>query len=203
VWVLSRHPLTDYQTIEFGECDSWECFARKGALLLSGTCGATPFRLVASHLQGEEGESFTAENQAIRDRQMLEIRDRLLTPHLEPKVPFIVCGDLNTPRLYDSCHAAETPSYRKMLATFGVENGADVRITLAASKQENQLAMDDSGRHNELDYILLRSNGFEISAERTRHVFKRPGWDPKDQRTDLSYRYAVSAKLTFGTSGWG
>jgi len=197
VWVLSRFPLTDYQEIQFKECDSWECFSRKGALLLSGTCGSTPFRLVATHLQGEESSSFTPKNQAIRDQQLLEIRDHLITPHLEPMVPFIICGDFGTPRLMASCYR-ETIEYSRMLATLGVQNGPQVRITLDESPQGNQLAKSDSGRRNELDYIFLRSNGFPVTAERSRQIFRRHGWDPKYHRSDLSYRYAVSATLTFG-----
>lgn len=197
VWLLSRYPLTDYQEIQFSDCSSWECFSRKGALLVSGTCGKTPFRLIATHLQGEEGSSFTKENQAIRDGQMREIRDRLITPHLEPNVPFIICGDFGTPRLADT-GSSETESYREMLATLGVENGSELRITLDDSRANNQLAISNTGRRNELDYIFLRANGFDLTAERTRHIFRQGGWDPKHQHTDLSYRYGVSAKLTFG-----
>jgi endonuclease/exonuclease/phosphatase family metal-dependent hydrolase len=202
VWLLSRYPLTDYQEIQFSECSSWECFSRKGALLVSGTCGTTPFRLIATHLQGEEGSSFTEKNQAIRDSQMREIRDRLITPHLEPQVPLIICGDFGTPRL-TADGESETKSYREMVSTLGVENGAELRITLDDSKVNNQLAINDTGRRNELDYVFLRTNGFDLTAERTRHVFRRGGWDTKQQRTDLSYRYGVSARLRFGPERQG
>lgn len=197
VWVLSRYPLTDYQEIEFGECDSWECFSRKGALLVSGTCGSTPFRLIASHLQGEAGSAFTPENQAIRNRQLLEIRNRLIAPHLEPKVPLIVCGDFGTPRFADA-RGGETASYRKMLATLGVENGAEWRLTL--NEVDNELARSDTARRNEVDYVFVRRNGCDLAVERALCVFKRGGWDPAQHRTDLSYHYAVSAKLVFGNS---
>jgi endonuclease/exonuclease/phosphatase family metal-dependent hydrolase len=195
VWVLSRYPLLDYQEIEFGECDSWECYSRKGALLVSGTCGGTPFRLIATHLQGEEGASFTPENQAIRDLQMLEIRDRLIVPHREAKVPFVVCGDFGTPR-FANARGDESASYHKMLRTLGVENGRESRITL--DEVDNQLAKSDTARRNEVDYVLVSNNGFELGVERARCVFRRTGWDSAQGRSDLSYHYAVSAKLTFG-----
>jgi endonuclease/exonuclease/phosphatase family metal-dependent hydrolase len=198
VWVLSRHPLTDYRTIEFGDCGGVECFSRKGAILVSGSCGGTPFRLVATHLQGEEGPKFTPKNQRIREAQMQQIRDRLITPNLEPSVPFLICGDLGTPRFTDDGRA-ETDAYRTMLATFGAENGAEPRITLDESRRDNDLATDDTGRKNELDYVLVRPNGRPLEVERTRHVFRRDGWDkPPSARVDLSYRYAVSARITFG-----
>jgi len=197
VWVLSRYPLTDYQEIEFAKCSSWECFSRKGALLLSGTCGSTPFRLIATHLQGEDSSAFTLKNQAIRAEQMLQIKSRLIAPHLEARVPFIVCGDFGTPR-FEGGRGRESQSYRDMLSTLGVQNGPEPRITL--DEIDNELAKSPSARQNEVDYILIRQNGFELRADRARCIFKRDGWDPLQHHTDLSYHYAVSAKLTFGAA---
>jgi endonuclease/exonuclease/phosphatase family metal-dependent hydrolase len=203
VWVLSKHPLADYQEIAFDVCDNVECFSRKGALLLSGSCGATPFRVVATHLQGEEGPEFTPLHQCLRDEQAIEIRERLLEPHLEPGVPFFLCGDFGTPRLTDDGRF-ETASYRRLLATFGAENGPEVRITYDDSPRDNDLAEEKTGRKNELDYIFVRANGCDVKAKRQVHHFKGDGWDSrKPPRHDLSYRYAVSAELTFGQAPLG
>ena len=100
VWILSRHPMTDYQELQFDECAGVECLSRKGAILVSGTCGTCPFRLIATHLQGEEGPRFTVGHQRIRDAQIAEIRDRLILPHLQASVPILVCGDFGTPPLH-------------------------------------------------------------------------------------------------------
>jgi endonuclease/exonuclease/phosphatase family metal-dependent hydrolase len=151
-----------------------------------------------THLQGEEGPRFTEKNQRIRLRQMHAIYDELVQPNLEPGVPFLVCGDFGTPRFAED-GAAETEPYRQMLATFGVENGADARITLDESPGGNTLAFPGTGRKNELDYILLRSNGARVSVQRERRVLQCAGWDdPVTARTDLSYRYAVGASVAFG-----
>jgi endonuclease/exonuclease/phosphatase family metal-dependent hydrolase len=196
LWVLSRHPLTDYRAIEFDACGGVECFARKGALLVSGACRRTPFRLVVAHLQGEEGPRFTEEHQRIRDAQMKQIRDALVTPYLEPSVPFLLCGDFGTPRFSDEGDR-ETESYRRMLANFGAENGVEARLTFADDKSANGLAVENSGRRNELDYILLRANGARVDVQRALHIFRRGGWDsPGSARHDLSYRYAVGARVT-------
>jgi hypothetical protein len=152
VLVLSRHPLTDYQTIEFDDCACIECMSRKGAILVSGSCAGTPFRLIATHLQGEEGTNFTASHQRVRDAQMAQIRDQLIVPHLEPSIPFLICGDLGTPRFTDD-GLHETASYAKMLETFQAENGPDARITFSDSLLDNDMATDDTHRKNELDYI--------------------------------------------------
>jgi endonuclease/exonuclease/phosphatase family metal-dependent hydrolase len=197
VCIWSRQALSAPRQIQFGECASWECFSRKGALLVSAACGDEPFCLIATHLQGEEGPRFTPEHQAVRDQQMLEIRERLIRPHLPPRTPLVLCGDFGTPRL-TSDGAGETDGYRHMLGTLDAENGRDVLITLNDSKQQNQLARDDTVRQNELDYILVRQNGGAVVAERRRHIFRRGGWDAPTERIDLSYRYAVSARLVFG-----
>jgi endonuclease/exonuclease/phosphatase family metal-dependent hydrolase len=199
VLVLSRHPLADYQTIEFDDCACVECWSRKGAILLSGSCAGAPFRLVATHLQGEEGPSFTASHQRVRDKQMQQIGSQLVWPHLQPTVPFFICGDLGTPRFTDD-GSHETAWYWEMLQTLRAENGHAPRITLDDSLMDNDLAIDNTGRRNELDYILVVANDCPLVAERRRHVFRRRGWDTSpSKRSDLSYRYAVSALVTFGS----
>ncbi len=197
VWVLSRQPLTDFCEMEFDDCSGIECLSRKGAVLLSGRCGPVPFRLVVTHLQGEEGARFTPKNERVRHRQMLAIRDELLAPSREPGVPVLVCGDLGTPRFTED-GAGETACYREMLATLDAENGAPARITLDESPGGSELVSGGSGRKNELDYVLLQPNGARVTVDRTRRIFRRGGWDDRaPQRTDLSYRYAVEATVSF------
>ncbi|HEY5957903.1 MAG TPA: sphingomyelin phosphodiesterase [Polyangiaceae bacterium] len=201
VWVLSRRPLTNYQEIRFHDCTDVECFSRKGALMLTGSCNAHPFQLVTTHLQGEETSHFTPENQCVRERQMEEIARYLIEPQLGSGIPIVVCGDLGTPRLTDDGRY-ETTSYRRMLGILGVENAPDVRITLDEARSHNDMAHNESGRKNELDYVLLCNNGCILSVRRFRHRFQRSGWDSESpQRRDLSYRFAVSAQITFETVG--
>jgi endonuclease/exonuclease/phosphatase family metal-dependent hydrolase len=198
VWVLSRRPLADYQEIEFRECADVECFARKGAVLLSGTCGPQTFRLIVTHLQGEEGPSSEMRNQWIRDRQMRAIWKWLIEPHVERAVPIVVCGDFATPR-FESDMSTPTASYRRMLRTFGAKNGSEPRITLEDNRNTNQLASSDTGFRNEMDYVLVRSNGCPMEIRRQLHKFRRAGWDSEHpERADLSYRYAVSARIAMG-----
>jgi hypothetical protein len=166
-------------------------------MLVSGSCAGTPFRLVATHLQGEEGPSFTASHQRVRDAQMAQIRDQLIAPHLEPSIPFLVCGDMGTPRFTDD-GLHETASYAAMLRTFHAENGPEARMTLCDSLLDNDMATDDTGRRNELDYVLLAANGCPVTVRRELCVLRRVGWDtPPSVRSDLSYRFAVGATVRF------
>ena len=199
VWVLSKHALTNHREIEFDECSGIECLSRKGAMLLSGRCGATPFHLISTHLQGEEGNAFTEKNQRVRLAQVRAIRERLLVPATTPGVPILVCGDLGTPR-FELDGTTETAPYRELLSILGASSGPEPRITLDETPAGSQLVKDGSGRQNELDYVLLCANGAHVSVERERRIFRRAGWDSESGgwREDLSYRYAVEARVTFG-----
>jgi endonuclease/exonuclease/phosphatase family metal-dependent hydrolase len=195
VWVLSRVPLVNYAEIEFRDCANIECLSRKGAMLLTGVWERRPYYLIATHLQGEEGAYFTESHQQVRNRQMDQIRDELLNPNVEQGVPFFICGDFATPRHNDKT-PVESDGYRHMLQALGAENGAETRITYDDALQDNSLSRDNTGVKAEMDYILVRKNGCELAVERTRHVFQHAGWDWPKNRLDLSYRYAVSARIT-------
>jgi len=195
VFIASRVPLGGRREIQFDPCGAVECFSRKGAMYLEGTCGPVPFRLVATHLQGDEGKEYAIMSHHIRQSQLRAIRDELIAPHRAPATPFILCGDFCTPRFTEP-YRREHPHYASMLRILGAENGAEPRVTLDDSRA-NQLAMELTGRKNELDYILVRKEGCPLHVVRRARIFRRGGWDDRTpERTDLSYRYAVEAFIT-------
>ena len=193
VWVLSARPLSDYQEIQFDESTGIESLSRKGAMRLGGRIGDRPFYLVATHFQGESGPRF----QKIRNAQIGQIARQLVAPVTEGGVPFLFCGDFNTPRRTQNDPLVETPDYLHMLQTLGATNGHEDRITLDDNLLHNDLATDNKGRVAELDYILLRAGSSFIEGNWERVVFRRGGWDDEKNRQDLSYRFAVSASFTF------
>lgn len=197
VMVMSRIPLTDYHEIEFHRLAGFEKLSRKGAMLLTGEFKGHRFHLVATHLQGDDGPSFNAEHQAIRNEQMQQIRDELLAKYADPAIPWFLCGDLSTPRFWPEGGAVPGVDYTKMLATFGARNGPDYRITLDDDLAHNDLASDDKKRTAEMDYILVRPNGSAVTGTWERLILRRRGWDGAHGRQDLSYRYAVGAAFTF------
>jgi len=198
VWVVSRFPLWGYQEIQFKDNAGIESFSRKGAMLLSGKFGSEKlrwqeFQIVATHLQGDDGPAYRPDHQRIRGRQMAQIRDELLAPHHRPGVPLFLCGDLCTPRLDPKDQRSEGKDYRNMLATFGAENGPEYRVTLDDARSRNDMAVDNTGRTDELDYILVRKNGCGLDVAWSRRIIQRRGWDRR--HNDLSYRYAVGATI--------
>ncbi|MFO0760536.1 MAG: endonuclease/exonuclease/phosphatase family protein [Byssovorax sp.] len=198
VIVLSRLPLRDYQEIRFHETAGVESFARKGALFVRGTIEGQGFQVIATHLKGDDGPVFDERFQAIRDHQMVQIEEELCRSCVDASMPLFVCGDLGTPRCSEEDRSKETGCYAGMLATFGAENGAERRITLDDDLSENDLAVDNTGRRAELDYILLRRGEAKVHARWERLVLQRSGWDGEAGRRDLSYRYAVKVTAEIG-----
>jgi endonuclease/exonuclease/phosphatase family metal-dependent hydrolase len=198
VWILSRFPLASPHEIQYRDCAGIECFSRKGAIMLTGDFQGRRFQLIATHLQGEEGDSYTPAHQQIRNRQMVQIRDELLVRYRETGVPVFFCGDFGTPRLDTSVPRKETEAYRNMLDTFGApRNRPDSAITLDDNRSANDLADGNSGRRDELDYILVCPNGAALRTEWTRLILRHRGWDGAKGRQDLSYRYAVGVSIDF------
>jgi hypothetical protein len=197
LWVLSRLPLSELRELQFAESVGVESLSRKGALSLRGCSAGRHFQLVVTHLQGDDGPSYEPDHQLVRNRQMLQLARELIRPHTDSALPLFVCGDMCTPRRDPANPFVESEGYRHMLATFGAINGAEERVTLDDKRVHNDLAIDDSGRVAELDYILLRAGtAGPVSGEWERIVFQQRGWDGGSGRRDLSYRYAVGGTFT-------
>jgi endonuclease/exonuclease/phosphatase family metal-dependent hydrolase len=198
VWILSRFELSNYHEIQYRDCAAIECFSRKGAMMLTGQFQGHRFHIIATHLQGEAGSVWTPEHQQIRNRQMTQIRDELVWRYTEPGVPLILCGDFDTPRMEKSNPPKETDGYRFMLDIFGMpQNHPGSFVTLDDTYANNDLAMTNTGRTDELDYILVRPNGATLETEWNRLIFRHAGWDGPKGRQSLSYRYAVAASIEF------
>jgi endonuclease/exonuclease/phosphatase family metal-dependent hydrolase len=201
VWILSRIKLTGKAETQFRDCAGVECFSRKGAMLLDGVFQGHPFQISATHLEGESGDQWTESRQAVRDKQMLQIRDDLLARHPKDGAPLILAGDFDTPRFQPATpstagsNPVESTPYKFMIQTFGNPESQSVGVTFDDNCSENDLAMSGKGRRDELDYILVRPNGVNLVTSWTRMIFQHPKWD--GQRQDLSYRYAVAASIEF------
>jgi endonuclease/exonuclease/phosphatase family metal-dependent hydrolase len=195
VWILSRIPLSERHDIQFRDCAGIECASRKGAMLLSGTFEGHTFQLLATHLEGEAGSHYTPERQEIRNREMTQIRDDLLTRFGKPAVPLFLCGDFDTPHRDPANSTQESSGYRFMLQTFHAQDVPGDRITFDDNCSHNDLAIDNQSRADELDYILVVPKAVNLQAVWRREILRRPGWDGR--RQDLSYRYAVGASIQF------
>jgi endonuclease/exonuclease/phosphatase family metal-dependent hydrolase len=196
VWILSQLPLRDYHEIEFSDNDGVESFSRKGAMILTGSLGGSRFQVVGTHLQGDDGPFFDPDKQEVRDKQLHQLSCQLLARFATPTLPLFVCGDFCTPKYDPNRPAKLSAAYGRMLETLRVADGPGDRITLDDRRAYNDIADDNRGRQAELDYILVRSNGHAMRGTWERKVFRHDNWDGAGHR-DLSYRYAVTAAVTF------
>ncbi len=198
VWILSRFALSDYHEIQYRDCAGIECFSRKGAIMLTGQFQGHRFHLIATHLEGEPGSVWTPERQKVRDRQMTQIHNELVTRYAEDGLPLFFCGDFDTPRMDKSNPPKESDGYRFILDTFGHPlNHPDTFVTLDDACAHNDLSMTNTGRTDELDYILVRPNRASVETEWERLILRHAGWDGPKGRQNLSYRYAVGASIEF------
>jgi hypothetical protein len=132
----------------------------------------------------------------MKQTNQLQIQEDLIASDIND-APLIIAGDFDTPRMSSKSGNEEADSYRFILDTLNVVNGPGYRITLEDNRAINDLAISNSGRTDELDYIFLRkdvSNRTPTATWQCR-IFRRFGWDGKKGRQDLSYRYAVSATI--------
>ena len=72
VWVISKVKMNVVKTIQFNDCATYDCWARKGAMLLEGTRNGKPFQLMGTHLQADE-------HQEIRYKQIEQIYNEILS----------------------------------------------------------------------------------------------------------------------------
>ncbi|HWB62732.1 MAG TPA: sphingomyelin phosphodiesterase [Chitinophagales bacterium] len=179
VWVISKIKLKTIKTIQFKECATWDCLARKGAMLLEGQWNGKTFQIMGTHLQADQ-------YQEIRYKQMDEIYSELLAPYRRDGVPQLVCGDMNT-------EAEITERYCKMLDCFGAENGEISGVEKSTYDGTDNDIAQSYGVHTKTtyDYILVRNNGVKLRA------IKRFVSVLKKGKKQLSDHYGIVCELRF------
>ncbi len=181
VWVVSKIPLHELDEISYCDCQGTDCWARKGAVMFEGTWLGKTFQLIGTHLQ-------SAGDYAIRKTQIKEMYAQLLEKFKKPGVPQLICGDMNI--------NSTDKDYHDMLSTLNAEDGellGNQKITF--DSQKNDVAGKGEKIENQIDYILLRTNGaFVKSIKRKVSIFQK-SWCSK--KKDLSDHYAVEAVIKF------
>ena len=179
VWILSKVKMDVVKTIQFKDCATWDCLARKGAMLLEGTWNGKTFQLMGTHLQADEF-------QEVRYKQMDEIYTDLLAPYRRNGVAQIVCGDMNT-------EAEIKERYCTMLDCFGAENGEISGVEKCTYDGVNNDIAQSYGVKDKTtyDYILLRNNGQRVN------IIKRWVSILKKGKKQLSDHDGIVCELNF------
>lgn len=171
VFVVSKVPIKELESVVYKACNGADCFAKKGAILLEGEFQSKSFQILGTHLNA-------GGPQWIRVSQYQQIR-KLLDDFKKLNIPQIVCGDMNT-------HKEDQAYYEEML------NKLDVEDIPTVSKQVFTTAKDRSV----IDYIFLRPNRSSMKA-RNKEVLWIKAKMPVIERLNgnLSDHLALSASF--------
>lgn len=183
VWVISKIPLNVVGTIEYNDCAGVDCYARKGAILLSGVWQGKEFQVLGTHLQADKEHE-------VRMKQMDQIFVELLSKFRKEDVPQLICGDLNTEQEIKA-------NYCAMLECLDAEDGETDGIEQSTyNGYTNRLAESVWKKDKTtLDYVLLRKNGAKANiVKRNVNVLTHP-W--KRGKKDLSDHYGVLCEVKF------
>lgn len=138
IFIVSKIPLQQLAKIQFKDCNSSDCFARKGSGIFEGQIDGKTFQIVGTHLN-------STRQQEIRELQYEQLFGELLKPYQKEGVVQIICGDLNTKK----SKLENYSSMLKKLDAIDIKTRGKRKHTYVNSKAT-------------IDYILLRKNGANV-----------------------------------------
>lgn len=179
VMMFSKIPMKFVDEVDFTECESEDCWARKGALLAEADWNGKPIQILGTHK--EAGGSLT-----LKTGQYLEILG-MVRKHTKAGVPQLLCGDFNIRKGSDI--------YTAMVATFGMEDG-DITGELQYTSDHllNDMSTYRPDDRKVIDFIFYRANGVKpvfVQREIRRYLQR---WS--DKHEDLSDHLAVLMTLS-------
>lgn len=182
IWIFSRHPIRDAQSIVFASRRGIDAMSRKGALLCELDVNNNRVQIVGTHLQNSGGS-------LVKQKQCVEIFTHLLRKFQKPGVPQIVCGDFNINR-----HVTGD-DYQSMLRALDVVDSNPGSETLYSYDRLNNDLHAEAGFSQDLiDYILIRNNfSFSQSTPGKIRVFQKQ-WN--EFHKDLSDHYSLETEVT-------
>lgn len=140
IFIVSKIPLTELAKIQYKDCNSSDCLARKGCGIFEGEIDGNKFQILGTHLN-------STKEQFIRERQYEQLFKELLKVYEKDGIPQIICGDLNTKQ-------TNLEAYESMLKKL---DAADIQT----SGERKHTTVTDRVI---IDYILLRQNNSKIAA---------------------------------------
>jgi endonuclease/exonuclease/phosphatase family metal-dependent hydrolase len=181
VLICSKYPLKQLGTIQYSQCDDFDCWARKGVLLVEVNDGKRVFQIAATHMNG--GGSV-----ALKTSQYHEMAE-LVKEFSKPGIPQFCVGDYNTSNL-------DPKYYNALIANLDAEDGpisGDLKVT--NDHLNNDMEWLEPKYRDIIDYILYRPNG--VRPQKMERTIKQycQRWRPDHE--DLSDHYALLMELTW------
>jgi endonuclease/exonuclease/phosphatase family metal-dependent hydrolase len=180
IWIFSKYPILDAQSIIFNSRAGIDAMSRKGALLVEIKVDGQPLQIIGTHLQnGSKGD--------LQNRQCAELYSRLLEKQMHPGIPQIICGDFNVSR------HVNVAGYDMMLKLLDVTDGElNGEERFSYDHERNDLGVEPGPGQELIDYIFVRST-LALKTERRIKVLQR-SWHPRHR--DLSDHYSVEAEVS-------
>lgn len=183
LWIVSKIPLEELDEIRFSISEGFDAVARKGAVIFKGKYNDADFQLITTHLQADGIPH-------IRERQITEIKEKLLNKYYAPFIPQIICGDFNI-EMDDEHH------YPYMLQTLDAVNGEIKGDKTTYDEVYNTLSQERTGKRKTIDYVLIRNARWIKNIERKVNTFYEIN---KNYIGNLSDHYALEAEVNFYTN---
>ena len=183
IWIFSRYPIDEVNSIIFKTRYGMDAMYRKGALMVDLKINNHPVQIVGTHLQNAGGYWR-------KQSQCVELYQRLLKRYRRPGVPQMVCGDFNIDR-----HGPEE-DYRFMLQTLDANDGnLEHEKRYSYDRTSNDLQVEHAMGQDLIDYILIRANQAWVLCGERKIKTLRKRWHTKHE--DLSDHYWVETEMYF------
>lgn len=184
LWLFSRYPIVDYQSISYKNKFGVDALSRKGALLAEIDVEGQRIQIAGTHLQNC-GPSW------LRQLQCVEFYNRLLKPNSRDGVPQVICGDFNINRYTSSA------DYQFMIQALDAKDSNFQSNQYSFDRTNNDLHSEKGTRRDLIDYILYRSNGSKtFCANKVVQIKRR--WSA--QHSDLSDHYSLQGEINLSNA---
>jgi len=181
VLICSKYPLKQLGTLQYSQCDDFDCWARKGVMLVEVNDGKRIFQIAATHMNG--GGSV-----ALKTSQYKEM-GQLVKEFAKPGVPQFCVGDYNTSNL-------DPKYYNVLVSNLDAEDGPITgALKVTNDHLNNDMEWYEPGYRDIIDFIFYRPNG--VRPQKMERSIKQycQRWRPDHE--DLSDHYALLMELTW------
>ncbi|MBS1617599.1 MAG: sphingomyelin phosphodiesterase [Bacteroidetes bacterium] len=180
VFMASRYPMRELDEVQYKECISYDCMARKGGLISEVTLpGGRQIQIIGTHIQAPGEDS-------IKIHQLYQLR-RMMDKYKRANVPQLACGDFNACR-------ADKPLYDTLIHILGGLDGPICGDQQCSSDHQHNDMEHYGPDQNLVDYLLYCHAQPPLFTER-RIIKYQYQWSKKHK--DLSDHYGVRLKLIF------
>lgn len=180
VFMASRYPMRELDEVQYKECVSYDCMARKGGLISEVTLpDGRQIQIIGTHIQAPGEDS-------IKVHQLQQLR-ALMDKYKRADVPQLACGDFNACR-------ADKPLYDTLIHILGGLDGPICGDQQCSSDHLHNDMEHYGPDQNLVDYLLYCHPVPPAFTER-RIIKYQYQWSKKHK--DLSDHYGVRLKLVF------